>query len=303
MPPRRPRWGRSRHHPTSQSGLPYAILTGMPPLVSVVVPVFNGMPHLPALVDSLLAQDYPEVEFIFSEGGGTDASAEYLAGLQDHRVRVIHQPPGTSAAANWSAASLAAQGEFTKLVCQDDVLYPTALTDQVSDLTAHPTAVMAIAKRDIIDSRGTVVFRNRGLAGLPGGPMPGADAIRASYLHGTNVIGEPLAVLFRTEALKVALPWEDEIPLMLDLSMYSKVAPTGLVVPRFSPVGAFRVSTSSWSTRIAAQQRAQTKQWQANYAQHARPNPSGFERTRALVGRNVSTAMRRAAYAILGTRT
>lgn len=275
----------------------------MPPLVSIVVPVFNGMPHLPALVDSLLAQDYPHLEFIFSEGGGTDASGDYLAGLRDDRVRILHQPLGTSAAANWTAASQAAQGEFIKLICQDDVLYPTAVTEQVSDLTAHPGAVMAIAKRDIIDARGATVFRDRGLAGLPHEPITGALAIRACYLHGTNVIGEPLAVLFRTGALKAALPWRDDNPLMLDLSMYSTVAPTGLVIPRFSPVGAFRVSTSSWSTRIAAQQREQTKRWQDDYAQHATPTPSGVDRARAFIGRNVSTGMRRAAYAYLGTRT
>lgn len=275
----------------------------MPPLVSVVVPVFNGMPHLPALVDSLLGQDYPNLEFIFSEGGGSDASGDYLAGLRDDRVRILHQPPETSAATNWTAASQAAQGEFTKLICQDDVLYPTALTEQVSDLMAHPDAVMSIAKRDIIDARGATVFRNRGLAGLPREPIPGTHAIRACYLHGTNVMGEPLAVLFRTEALKAALPWRDDNPLMLDLSMYSTVAPTGLVIPRFSPVGAFRVSTSSWSTRIAAQQREQTKRWQDDYAQHATPIPTGIDRTRAFIGRNLSTALRRAAYAFLGTRT
>lgn len=275
----------------------------MPPLVSVVVPVFNGMPHLPALVASLLAQDYPRVEFVFSEGGGMDQSADFLASLHDDRVRVIHQPEGTSAAQNWTAASEAAQGEFTKLICQDDVLYPTALTEQVCDLMAHPDAVMAIAKRDIIDARGATVFRNRGLAGLPREPFPGSHAIRACYLHGTNVMGEPLAVLFRTEALKAALPWRDDNPLMLDLSMYSTVAPMGLVIPRFVPVGAFRVSTSSWSTRIAAQQREQTKRWQDDYAQHVMPVPTSIDRTRAFIGRNMSTAMRRAAYAFLGTRT
>lgn len=275
----------------------------MPPLVSIVVPVFNGMPHLPALVDSLLAQDYPNLEFIFSEGGGTDASGDYLAGLRDDRVRILHHPPGTSAAANWTAASQAAQGDSIKLICQDDILYPTAVSEQVSDLTAFPGAVMAIAKRDIIDARGKTILRSRGLAGIPRSPVPGAHAIRACYLHGTNVIGEPLAVLFRTEALKSALPWQDAIPLMLDLSMYAKVAPEGTVVPRFNSVGAFRVSPSSWSTRIASDQSDQTKRWQDDYAQHATPVPTSVDRTRAFIGRHLSTAMRRAAYALLGTRT
>lgn len=274
----------------------------MPPLVSVVVPVFNGMPHLPALVASLLTQDYPRVEFIFSEGGSTDQSADFLASLDDDRVRVLHQPPGTSAARNWTAVSEAAQGEFTKLICQDDILYPSAISDQVADLTSNPDAVLACAKRDIIDARGMTVFRNRGLAGIRQSPIPGALAIRVCYLHGTNVIGEPLAVLFRTDALKAALPWQDTIPLMLDLSMYAKVAPKGTVVPRFNAVGAFRVSPSSWSTRIASDQSDQTKRWQSEYASHAHPAPTPIDRTRAVFGRHLSTTMRRAAYAMLGMR-
>jgi len=274
----------------------------MAPLVSIVVPVFNGMPHLPALVESLCAQDYPNLEIVASEGGGTDGSEEYLKTLSDPRVRVIHQPLGTSAAANWTAATLAARGDYTKLICQDDLLYPSAIREQVEDLEAHPQAVMAIAARDIIDSRGEILYSRRGLAGLHGSVLNGDEVLRTCYLRGTNVIGEPLAVLFRTPALTAAMPWDDTNPLMLDLSTYAKVAPAGEVVIRRQSVGAFRVSTSSWSTRIASRQLDQTRAWQQEYAQSS-PRPlSRADRIRAAVGRHVQTALRRAAYASLRLR-
>lgn len=274
----------------------------MPPLVSVVVPVFNGMPHLPALVDSLLAQDYPNIEFIFSNGASTDESGPFLRELSDPRIQVIEQPTGTGAAENWSRVTRVARGEFTKLMCQDDIVYPHAISQQVGDLSGRADGVMAIAQRDIIDARGRVFYRNRGLAGLREGPILGTSLIRTCYLQGTNVIGEPLAVLFRTSALLSALPWDDTNPLMLDLSMYSRVAPMGMVVVRRGSIGAFRVSDSSWSTRVAHQQLQQTWTWQEEFAAEADPRPSFWERIRAGVGRHRNVSLRRAAYVVLRLR-
>jgi glycosyltransferase involved in cell wall biosynthesis len=268
------------------------------PLVSVVVPVFNGLPHLRELTDSLLAQTYENLEIIFSEGGSTDGSPEFLAEIADPRVRVVTQP-GSGAAGNWTYATESANGELIKLVCQDDLLNPDAISKQVDDLQRHPGAVMAIAQRDIIDARGRVLYAARGLAGLKGELLPGTDVIRTCYLQGTNVIGEPHMVLFRAPALKQALPWDDSNPLMLDLSMYAKVAPTGSVAIRHESIGAFRVSASSWSTRLVKLQLLQTKQWQNDYARHADPAITKPQELRAFAGRHVQTALRRAAYRVL----
>lgn len=270
----------------------------MSPLVSVVVPVYNGMPHLPELVESLLAQTFENLEIVFSEGGSTDESPAYLATLSDPRIRIVTQE-GTGAAGNWTNATHAATGDFIKLVCQDDLLNPDAIAKQVADLENHPSAVMAIAQRDIIDARGRVLYAARGLAGLKGELLPGADVIRTCYLQGTNVIGEPHMVLFRADALRSALPWDDSNPLMLDLSMYAKVAPNGSVAIRHESIGAFRVSTSSWSTRLVKLQLLQTKQWQHDYARAATPKVSKSQELRAFGGRHVQTALRRAAYRVL----
>lgn len=268
----------------------------MSSLASVVVPVFNGMPHLPALTESLLAQTYPDLEIIFSEGGSTDGSVEFLATLSDPRVRVITPADARGAAANWTAVSRAAQGDYVKLVCQDDLLGPEAVARQVADLEAEPSAVMAIAQRDIVDATGAVLYARRGGAGLSPGVMHGADVIRACYLNGTNVIGEPLAVLFRRDAFLDALPWDDSNPLVLDLMFYAKVATAGDVVVRKESIGGFRVSTSSWSTRLVSVQRQQFERWQREYERSLPVMPSAAERARARAGLHAQALLRRGAY-------
>ena len=272
----------------------------MQPLVSVVVPVFNGLSYLPALVTGLLNQTYSNLEIVFSEGGGSDGSLDYLRTIDDPRVRVIQLPPGTSAAENWTAVSDAATGEFTKLICQDDLLYPEAIEHQVHDLVKNPNAVMATAVRDIIDAHGRAIFRGRGLSGLTGDVIHGDRVIHECFRQGTNVIGEPLAVLFRTEALQTNQPWLDNNPLMLDLSMYSKVAPSGDVVLRRNSVGAFRVSNASWSTRLAKEQIEQTHRWQREYADTH--SISAIDKARGFLGRHLQTNLRRTAYAYLSAR-
>ena len=264
--------------------------------------MFNGLPYLRDLVAALLAQDYQNLEIIFSDGGSSDGSLDYLATIDDERVRVITAPKGTTAAANWTAATQAAQGAFIKLICQDDLIDATTISRQVADLQNHPNAVMAIAPRQIIDARGGTLAARRGCQGLAPGEHHGTEVMRRCYLQGTNVIGEPLAVLFRRDALLQSMPWDDSNPLMLDVSMYAKVAPLGTIVVRDDVVGAFRVSASSWSTRLARVQRQQFASWQREYATSLASQPARFDQMRARAGMERQAFMRRLAYRVLRLR-
>lgn len=272
----------------------------MTPVASVVVPVFNGMTHLPATITAILEQSVPDLEIVLSDGGSTDGSLEYLHGIADPRVRVIEMPAGTTAAANWTSACTAASGSMVKLVCQDDVLGPGFLQRQVDQLTANPGAVMAIARRDIIDARGRLVYRGRGAMGLPTGVISGPTALRACYRGGTNVLGEPFAVLFRASALRPALPWRDEMPLLLDLDLYSRVLEQGDVYVDHASAGQFRVSGQSWSTRLARQHVAQFEAWQQSYAQTYHPDRA--DRFAARLSLHRQALLRRAAYLVARMR-
>ena len=266
----------------------------MQPLASIVVPVFNGMGFLKETLDSVLAQSYPNFELVVVDGGSTDGSREWLGTLSDARIRVFEMPPGTTAAENWTAASQHARGEFIKLLCQDDLLYPDALALQVKDLLENPAAVMSVARRDIIDAAGGFIVRSRGTQWLDPGLVPGRDALLASYLLGTNGLGEPLAVLFPAEVLRAALPWNDTDPFLLDLELYSRVLAMGPIFVRKTTVGAFRVSSQSWSTQLKATQRAQIARWQARMSHEL--HPSRGNRMRARVMLHVQPVLRQAAY-------
>lgn len=269
------------------------------PLVSVVIPVFNGMPYLEDAVASVRNQTYPNIELCLVDGGSTDASGQVVARLAEDGARVATLEPGTPAATTWTRATELATGDFIKLLCQDDLLYPDAISRQVDDLTHHPECALAVAQRDIISASGKVLTRRRGLSGLPAGVSSGQAALRAAYLSGTNILGEPHTILFRRDALLSAMPWRGERPYLLDIDSYAVVLEESdcRLFARKESVGAFRVSTSSWSTRLTASQKAQLREWQQEYED--RHQPSSGTRRRAAVGLNAHNVARRLAYAWL----
>ena len=63
----------------------------MAPLLTVGIPVYNGMPFLPEAVDSILSQAFDDYELLIINDGSTDGSWEYLKSLRHRRLRLISQ--------------------------------------------------------------------------------------------------------------------------------------------------------------------------------------------------------------------
>ncbi len=238
---------------------------GRDALVSVVIPTFNGLAYLAEAIDSVRRQTYPNIELVVVDGGSADGT---LSWLKTEGIEHTSLPQGTPPAETWTAATQAAAGELITLLCQDDVLYPEAIGRQLSRMEQVPGAIATVARRDVIDASGTVVNRARGLAGISGDQIEGPELIRQCLRKGTNVIGEPHVVLFRRQALLDQMPWDGSIPYLLDLATYQAVFdhPGVIVAINAEPVGAFRVSSASWSTRLVADQLRQMRQWQASFA-------------------------------------
>ncbi len=271
------------------------------PLVSVVIPLYNGMTYLQETLDSILAQTYAHVEIVITDGGSTDGSCEWLKEYDENPIVKGYLPTGSGAAANWTYACELSTGKYVKLLCQDDILYPHALEQQVQDLENFPSARIAFAQRDMIDSNGKVLSRRRGCQGMPAGLVSGKAALLAGYRAGTNIFGEPEAVLFERNAMLAALPWSDEEPFLLDMFFYSKILANHPAVTRKETVGAFRISSASWSTRLVSEQRKQFRSWQHDAAQIV-GEVSWKDHSLAFLNNEKTTLLRRSAYTWLNLR-
>ncbi len=262
------------------------------PLISLVVPVKNGMPHLPATIQSIIDNSPHNAEIIVRNNASTDETAAYLKTLKDSRLRIYATETPETASENWTAACQLAKGKYTKIVCADDIILAGALDRQVRALESEPLAVMTASRRNIIDNAGSTVLRGHGLGPLRG-RVSGARAIRTTALAGTNIFGEPVSVLFDTKSLQSSLPFEREWAYLTDLEMYRKVLLLGDLVALNSIDSSFRLATNSWSQSLATKQRSEFMRWVRGLRKNSEYGLGSTEMLRIILFVTVKTWLRR----------
>lgn len=108
----------------------------MNPLVSCVVPVFDGERYLAEALDSILSQTYQPVEIIVVDDGSTDGTAQVVAGYGERIQYLFQENSGAPAARNRGIE--AAQGEFVAFLDADDLWHKEKLARQMARFDARP---------------------------------------------------------------------------------------------------------------------------------------------------------------------
>jgi hypothetical protein len=112
---------------------------GAAPVVTVLMPVFNGEKYLAEAIESILNQSFVDFEFLIINDGSTDGTAVILADYEqrDERIRVYHQEnQGIVASLNRGLGL--AKGKYVARMDADDVSLPERLAKQVVFMEAHP---------------------------------------------------------------------------------------------------------------------------------------------------------------------
>ncbi|WP_270848403.1 glycosyltransferase family 2 protein [Candidatus Collinsella stercoripullorum] len=136
-------------------------------LVSVIVPTFRRADRLPAALDSVLAQDYRNLEVVVANDnmpgsewdGRTDALlARY--GSTDPRVRIVHTVGGTGGGAARNLACAAARGEYLAFLDDDDEFLPDKVSTQLAFMLERD---LDMSWQDVswFDERGRLVEHRR----------------------------------------------------------------------------------------------------------------------------------------------
>ena len=261
--------------------------------VSIVVPAYQNAMTIAETVRSVLDQDHEDLELVVADHSSTDGTRAALDPFaEDPRVRLLTTPAGGGAARNWQRVTDAATGEYLKLLPGDDLLRPGAVSAQAAALDADPGAVLVAGKRDILDAAGAVLVAGRGLGPLVG-RHDGREAIRATVRAGTNLLGEPGAVLFRRGALAMAGGWDARHAYLIDQASYARVLLAGPMIGLDAVLSGFRVNAGQWSMALARQQAAQTIEFHHAFAE---------EHPGVLTDSDIRFGDRRARFAALGRR-
>jgi hypothetical protein len=122
--------------------------------VTVLLPVYNGEPHLGDAIRSVLAQTYSDFDLLVVDDASTDASPGTIASLRDPRLRVIRNEANVGLPRSLNRGLARIESEYVARLDADDLALPDRLARQVSFLDAHPEVAVAGAQGIPIDVRG-----------------------------------------------------------------------------------------------------------------------------------------------------
>jgi len=131
------------------------------PLVSVLIPAFNRVHFIEETLNSVLEQDYPNIQLIVVDDGSTDGTYERLRHYAEQGMLTLLNHPermnrGQSASLN--LALEAARGDYIGVLDSDDCFLPGKLRKQVDYLEAHPDIGLVYGMGEAIDEDGKWLY-------------------------------------------------------------------------------------------------------------------------------------------------
>ena len=125
--------------------------------VSIVIPVYNAEKYIKECVESALNQTYHDIEVIAIDDGSTDKSLEILKKYQDKIKIIVKKNGGTATALNTGIKVMT--GEWFKWLSADDVLYPNAVEELISETkeVKNPSNTIFYSNYHYVDSNSDVI--------------------------------------------------------------------------------------------------------------------------------------------------
>jgi len=125
------------------------------PVVSITTPSYNMARFLEETIQSVLAQDYPHIEYLVMDGGSKDGTLSILEKYND-RLRYVSQPDGGQAEAiNRGCASTS--GPIFTFLNADDTYLPGAVATAVRALRNNPYAGMIYGNAQYVNEAGQFI--------------------------------------------------------------------------------------------------------------------------------------------------
>jgi glycosyltransferase involved in cell wall biosynthesis len=219
------------------------------PLVSICVPAYNSAEFLEKTLQSIINQSYRNIEIIIVDDCSKDKTSQIIRLIHDDRINYVKNSVNLGVEKNWNKTLQLANGKYCKVMGADDIIYPSIIEEQVGILEdkQYADVVLVTSHKHVIDQDDVLVLTRK----FPGkGRIEGLKAVKMSLIRGANVIGEPVAGLFRREALEKSGLYNGENLYMIDLDQWSRILKHGDLYVIDSVLYAFRISTNSLSSSL-----------------------------------------------------
>lgn len=223
------------------------------PRITVLLPVYNGMPHVRHAVDSLLAQTLQDFVLHIVDDGSTDGTATYLDTIDDPRVKITHQHnSGLAVTLNRMIAE--ADTEFLARMDADDVCLPERFSRQVDFLDHHPEVAVVGTRQGYV--RGLNSMARFSIFGKTIIPSYSPPMSRPPYWHPADD-GHILvhsSVMMRTSVIRSVGGYPEIVPGQ-DLALWYRLANHGHLMAHLNEILLLiRISPGGISSKNLARQ-------------------------------------------------
>ena len=196
----------------------------MSPLVSIVMPNYNGGRFLRDTIDSVLSQTYSEFEFIIVDDASTDDSLDVLKGYQiDSRIQIYKLEKNSQICIALNKGLDKAKGKYIARIDSDDCWMPEKLEKQVAYMESHPFCGVCFTWPDIIDEQNRIVNdKEQGLYEL----FQQKNRSQEEWIHKLYFDGNCLchpSSLIRREALETAGVYDNAGLQLQDYELWMRI--------------------------------------------------------------------------------
>ena len=180
-------------------------------LVSILTPSFNQARYIEATINSVLSQDYPNIEYMIVDGGSQDGTVETIKKYENKLAWwVSEKDKGQTDAINKGFAR--AKGEILAWLNSDDTYEPGAISAAVKYLQEHPEVGMVYGDCNFINEAGRVI-------GKFGSAQTNQQLLRQGYVHLPQQ-----TMFFRAELWKQVGPLDPSFYFAMDYDLWTRIA-------------------------------------------------------------------------------
>ena len=203
------------------------------PLVTIVTPVFNQGDFVSRTIESVLNQDYDNIEYIIVDDGSTDDTASILEKYRKKAIIIRQENCGQSAALNrgWSIA----QGHILAYLSADDIMYTGCVTNIVNAFEDDVSVVYP--DYDLIDADGDIIRVNV------------CEEFSRERLFCDLVCIPGAGAFFTKDAYLAVGGWDTSLQHVPDFEFWLRIVSQGRFKHLPGPMAGFRVHSESGSVK------------------------------------------------------
>ncbi|HBW34989.1 glycosyltransferase [Desulfosporosinus sp. BICA1-9] len=180
------------------------------PTVSVVIPTYNHARYLPYALDSVIDQNYPNLEVFVIDDGSTDGTAELVKPYRSKINYVYKGNGGTPSALNLGLSLVT--GKYVCWLSADDVLIGDKVSKQVGLMERDPSLGFSYTSFVVIDANGVKQYE------VNSPYFPNKKEMVKKLMEGCFINGS--SVMMRSSALKIIGYFDVNLPQAHDYDLW-----------------------------------------------------------------------------------